>query len=353
MIKILFFNNTYPSKKYPQKAAYAKAIYEMLFSCGFEMSLCVKECCEKKITVKFISYFRYFITLFRVDLSKYDILYINHYLFLIPLFFRIPFYKKKVLFHWHGEELVNDRIVLKVLRYIAARTIPKKSLHISPSNYYKKIICKKMDIEMDKIFIYPSGGVDMDIFLEDKHEKYNEFHIGFPAALNAHKGITYLYSLLDHNLKLEKRLERKVYYHVINYGSNSLDFIKYLSVNKISNVFVHDLYDRKELYKYYNQIDVTLFLSKRESLGLTVLESMACGVPVIALNNTSMPELVIPHYTGELIENTPTVYNLIEYITYVCNNPTKYNTRDFVEKNFSSIKAKDILFQLISSYNNL
>lgn len=353
MAKILFFNNTYPSKEYPQKAAYAKAIYEMLSSCGFDTSLCVKECCGKNIIAKFVSYFRYFITLFKVDLYKYDILYINHYLFLIPLFFRIPFYKKKVLFHWHGEELANDSFTLKILRYVATITIPKNSIHISPSNYYKNIIYNKMNINKNNIFIYPSGGVDMNMFVAVNHKSHDEFHIGFPAALNIHKGIKYLYGLLKNNILLEEKLGRKVYYHVINYGTNSSEFIKYLRENEISNVFVHDLYDRKELYKYYDKIDVTLFLSKRESLGLTVLESMACGVPVIALNNTSMPELVIPHYTGELIKNNPTIYELIEHITYVCTNIAKYNTRGFVENKYSSIKAKDILSQIISNYYKL
>ena len=55
------------------------------------------------------------------------------------------------------------------------------------------------------------------------------------------------------------------------------------------------------MYKFYRNIDICLMFSKRESLGLVVLEAMACNVPVIARNTTSMTELILPGINGELI----------------------------------------------------
>lgn len=50
----------------------------------------------------------------------------------------------------------------------------------------------------------------------------------------------------------------------------------------------------KDLVELYSAADVVLSLSHAESMGLTIVESMACGTPVIAYNNTAQTELVSP-----------------------------------------------------------
>jgi len=50
-----------------------------------------------------------------------------------------------------------------------------------------------------------------------------------------------------------------------------------------------------QMVELYNSFDVFLGASKREGFGLTILESMACGVPVIAHDFASMTELVKGH----------------------------------------------------------
>lgn len=48
----------------------------------------------------------------------------------------------------------------------------------------------------------------------------------------------------------------------------------------------------EQLAFIYNIADVTVSLSYAESLGMTPIESMACGTPVIVYDNTAQPELV-------------------------------------------------------------
>lgn len=50
--------------------------------------------------------------------------------------------------------------------------------------------------------------------------------------------------------------------------------------------------EEETLVKIYNSADVLLAPSSYEGFGLTVLEAMACGTPVIASNVTSLPEVV-------------------------------------------------------------
>ncbi|MEM2260842.1 MAG: glycosyltransferase family 4 protein, partial [Ignisphaera sp.] len=48
----------------------------------------------------------------------------------------------------------------------------------------------------------------------------------------------------------------------------------------------------EQLAHLYNAMDVHILCSKREGFGIPILESMACGVPNICHNFSSMPELV-------------------------------------------------------------
>jgi glycosyltransferase involved in cell wall biosynthesis len=49
--------------------------------------------------------------------------------------------------------------------------------------------------------------------------------------------------------------------------------------------------NREELIKFYNVADVLLAPSLYEGFGLTILEAMACGTPVITSNISSLPEV--------------------------------------------------------------
>jgi glycosyltransferase involved in cell wall biosynthesis len=49
--------------------------------------------------------------------------------------------------------------------------------------------------------------------------------------------------------------------------------------------------DHQDMVLVYNAADLFIYPSSYEGFGMPVLEAMACGAPVIALNNTSLPEI--------------------------------------------------------------
>lgn len=70
----------------------------------------------------------------------------------------------------------------------------------------------------------------------------------------------------------------------------------------------------------------------REPFGLAIIESMACGTPVIAFNKGSIPEIVRHGKTGFVAED---VSEMIEYVRRVKEIKRK-DCRIHVEKNFSA-----------------
>ena len=79
-------------------------------------------------------------------------------------------------------------------------------------------------------------------------------------------------------------------------GSQSIDNRKRAN-NLIENlslvndvIFVGHVSD-EELPVFYNFADIFVFPTKYEGFGFPVLEAMACGCPVIASNNSSIPEI--------------------------------------------------------------
>jgi glycosyltransferase involved in cell wall biosynthesis len=67
--------------------------------------------------------------------------------------------------------------------------------------------------------------------------------------------------------------------------------------------------EQEELPLWYNAADLFVYPSRFEGFGLPVLEAMACGVPVVTTNASSLPEvagdaalLVAPDDEGQLVE---------------------------------------------------
>jgi glycosyltransferase involved in cell wall biosynthesis len=55
-------------------------------------------------------------------------------------------------------------------------------------------------------------------------------------------------------------------------------------------------------------------ISFAEPFGLTLVESLACGTPVIATNKGSVPEILINGETGFIVESIPDAINKVGLI---------------------------------------
>ena len=84
----------------------------------------------------------------------------------------------------------------------------------------------------------------------------------------------------------------------------------------------------KTLQKLYSAADLVIVPSKLETFGLTALESMSCGTPVVAFDDTGLSDIIDHKKTGYLAKYLDEE-DLFNGINWILNN----SSRDIVEKN--------------------
>jgi len=105
---------------------------------------------------------------------------------------------------------------------------------------------------------------------------------------------------------------------------------------------MHDigrLHDAKEVVLAMQQADALLFPSRSEGLPLSVLEAMACGLPVVAACGSSLKELVKHEETG-LLAAMDDIQGFVDSIRKIASQSEMYsrfsvNSRKVAVEKFS------------------
>jgi glycosyltransferase involved in cell wall biosynthesis len=92
---------------------------------------------------------------------------------------------------------------------------------------------------------------------------------------------------------------------------------------------------------FYSACDVFAAPSRIESFGLTALEAMACGTPVVAFHTGGLVDVVADGETGLLETNVGSVVGLHDQLEWMLQHPTERQNmglaaRQRVEKQFAS-----------------
>jgi len=125
------------------------------------------------------------------------------------------------------------------------------------------------------------NGVDESLFIPSKRASANKkgFRVLFSGNPTTRKGAHWLLPIFE---KLNQNVE--VLYTAGLRNSKRLSFdSRLVSLGGIAHHSMPEL---------YQSIDVLLLPTVREGLPLAVMEAMACGLPVVATNCSSLPELI-------------------------------------------------------------
>jgi glycosyltransferase involved in cell wall biosynthesis len=109
------------------------------------------------------------------------------------------------------------------------------------------------------------------------------------------------------------------------------DLTDYAQSRGVSLRFIGELKE-EEMAKLYSSVKCTLAPYVMEPFGLTVLESMACGTPVIGFKEGGLRETIIHEETGFLLERNLNFW--VEKLAEVL----KEGKKDFRRKSFNCVK---------------
>lgn len=290
-MKVLVVSNMFPNKKNQSYGVFVSNFCRQLENCNipYEKSVMHK---TDNLVLKILSYVVFYINTFlKIILKKYDIIYV-HYASMssIPVLFASKFKNINIFTNVHGSDVIPENKQQKRMQFFTKKILQISEKIIVPSKYFYDVVLQKYNLPKDKIYIYPSAGVNSEVFFalsENTKKKFrekngigvNDFVVGYVGRLTTGKG-------WDTFLTACKELKRDVYKFVlIGQGYNEEKCNELIKKYGLENKVIRkSLLSQKELSKWFNIFDVFIFPTEREgeSLGLVALEAMACGTPVIA-----------------------------------------------------------------------
>lgn len=172
----------------------------------------------------------------------------------------------------------------------------------------------------EKLFLNPYGS-DLSKFYPKKINKNQKFTLITCGLASIQKGFHYM---LDAHRYIDGDF---LHIHVGNLDSpfkqNYRDYENLKVINSVS----HDL-----LVDYYNQADVLIIPSIQDGFGMTILEAMACGLPIISSSNTGFPTIKTNGKDCGFIIEIRSPQQIAEKVNYLKKN------KNFLKKlSFNSI----------------
>jgi glycosyltransferase involved in cell wall biosynthesis len=244
------------------------------FSCTLDQKI--------KLIFKKIAYFN---TLRVIKKQQFDLF--------IPTYFDTYFLKKigSKPFVLTVYDMINE---LFPQFYLADKTtVPNKKLLMEKAT---KIIAISDSTKRDIIKLYPnidSSKIEI-VYLGytiKKDIKVNlnlpEDYILFVGNRQTYKNFIFLLKSISSTLRNNPNL------FLVCAGGNALDEseIKFINELGVGNKIIQRNFKDNELATYYSNAKCFVFPSEYEGFGIPVLESMACGCPVVLSNHSSFPEV--------------------------------------------------------------
>lgn len=184
-------------------------------------------------------------------------------------------------------------------RIISPFAAKNASAIITVSEYSKKSIIDQLEINPEKLFVtYEAAGsnyhkiIDSRLIKEKllKHNINSEYILAI-ASSDPRKNIISLFQAYE--LLSEKLREN---YHLVIICSDLIlkQMLSQQSYSGSNLGRIHTLHhiSNGDLLYLFNGASVFVFPSTNEGFGLPPLEAMSCGIPCIAANNSSIPEIV-------------------------------------------------------------
>ncbi|MGM0608071.1 MAG: glycosyltransferase [Candidatus Muiribacteriota bacterium] len=219
---------------------------------------------------------------------------------------------------------------------------PRVDSVICVSNAVRNHVLKKTLFKNKNQIVKINKGHDLSWYNKEKPLELSELNIdknnlnvAFIGIVRAHKGFNYL-------LEAASLLKKYPNIHFIIIGKGYEKEPYKSEISRLKDK-VHVLGYRDDVIKILKAFDVVIQPSFREGLSRVILESLSCGIPVIATNNEGNSELITDGKNGFLVplKNSEAI---AEKILKLYNEPEtlkklKQNAPELIKREMSHKKT--------------
>lgn len=259
-------------------------------------------------------------------------------------------------YHYFGEGPIDTELNNKYLAKKKSLVQSYNSISlVSPSKWIYDLILESGFVKKEKVH-HIKYGIDLHQFLP-----VNRTEAKIKLKINPSKKVVLFLASdvedqrkgLEFFLKAIPNIEEKENVQFICVGSGNFE-----KPVKVNFTFLGSISDRQELVSVYSAADVFVIPSLEDNLPNTIIESLACGTPVVGFNTGGIPDLILDNYNGFLAKKRDEK-DLARKINHLLRNQqliTEFsnNARTFIEENCDNqIQSKKYmeLYNLILNKN--
>ncbi|MCI0655312.1 MAG: glycosyltransferase family 4 protein [Methylococcaceae bacterium] len=210
----------------------------------------------------------------------------------------------------------------------------------------------RLGADADKIHVFRNG-VDLECFQPlDYVSIRKKLGINRPTLLS----VGHLVERKGHHLVIEALRDLPEYQLLIAGDGEELRNLENLvrEIDVADRVIFLGALSHAQLVEYYSAVDSLVLASSREGWANVLLESMACGTPVVATRIWGTPEVVTRPEAGILIDDRSGGAIAAGVRQLMMNPPSRTMTRKYAE-NFaweSSVRAVEETFRAVLEKRN-
>ncbi|WP_178988996.1 glycosyltransferase family 4 protein [Winogradskyella schleiferi] len=183
----------------------------------------------------------------------------------------------------------------------------------------------------------------------------SDFIVGYAGRLSEEKSILELFEAVHYlnnkGLKIHLFIAGSIEIETTPNIHYYKEIIKFAEENLTDQVHFLGWLPNKELYEFYNAIDIGVLLSKySEGNSMFLIESLSMGTPIIATSIGGNLEIITNGENGFLIEVENVKENLIEKLEMIANDKKHLNQMSINALNY--IKQHHTIDIMVGKFNN-
>jgi glycosyltransferase involved in cell wall biosynthesis len=265
----------------------------------------------------------------------------------------------RYLIQLHGwPEACDATLKYRNLKHRVQKMIMQNSCQVVFAFPEVRVCLSRMKIESSK-FRELSLGVNLERFFPsiDTRNLLRErlkipeenFVVGFVGRLSPEKGLFSMCEIISKTQ--QERVTQKITVVIVGSGEMEQDLRNTARDLKIDCRFIGHQHNTA---KWYNVMDLYLALSSRETFGLSVLEAMATGVPVIASNLSAFRRLIPRDLAvGYLVDPKDTERVAYNIKSLIDNPQVRINMSESARENAERFSMEKSVLKLLEIMDQL